>query len=308
MKAWTIFLKIAVTAALLAFMVSRLDRPSISLAFGNIDWRAYSLVLLILVVQMGVHVVAWNASLKSCGVTLPIGSVSRITLLSLFFSQMIPTFLGGMGARAYFAWKENAPVSQVLSSVVFERVMFLIALFSILLLALPFLDQRLGHRLDWPMAYLVFSVVLAGGMGLIWIGPSMLARFLRGGVTAKALFALTTIRDGFTRWVPSFTAFVALLVYHGLSLAAFYAMTRALGATAAPVDVAVLMPLVILAAAIPVSMNGWGMREAATVSVLAFAGVTAENAFLTSVGYGAGLLVTRLPMGLLLLAPKRDAS
>jgi len=51
----------------------------------------------------------------------------------------------------------------------------------------------------------------------------------------------------------------------------------------------------ILVTVLPVSIGGWGVREAATVGLMGPLGVPAEKAFLLSVLYGVGLIVSSLP-------------
>jgi hypothetical protein len=55
------------------------------------------------------------------------------------------------------------------------------------------------------------------------------------------------------------------------------------------------IPLVLAAAAVPVSLGGWGVREAAAVALLGQAGIPASEAFALSVGLGLAALIAALP-------------
>ena len=64
----------------------------------------------------------------------------------------------------------------------------------------------------------------------------------------------------------------------------------------------VIIPLVSLIQLTPVSLAGWGVREAAMVVILAGFGVSATAALATSVLMGLALIVLGLPGGLIWLA------
>lgn len=64
--------------------------------------------------------------------------------------------------------------------------------------------------------------------------------------------------------------------------------------------VLVVVPLVLLAMVVPVSVGGWGLREATAVALLPRVGWTEEQALAVSTVYGISALVGALPGGLAL--------
>lgn len=58
-----------------------------------------------------------------------------------------------------------------------------------------------------------------------------------------------------------------------------------------------LMPHVLLLAALPLSINGWGVREVAIAALLNLAGVPVEQAVAISVLFGIAILIARMPLG-----------
>jgi len=57
----------------------------------------------------------------------------------------------------------------------------------------------------------------------------------------------------------------------------------------------------VLLTLLPISIAGWGVREAAVVSIFGTFGVPAEQALVVSVLFGLSLTVAAIPGGLLLL-------
>jgi hypothetical protein len=67
---------------------------------------------------------------------------------------------------------------------------------------------------------------------------------------------------------------------------------------------AVVVPVALVAAAIPISVNGWGVREGVMVAGFALFGIAQPEAFLISVLLGLAVVVSALPGGLAWLALK----
>jgi uncharacterized membrane protein YbhN (UPF0104 family) len=81
------------------------------------------------------------------------------------------------------------------------------------------------------------------------------------------------------------------------SLLAFsiYLAARALGVEVSVADVMAAVPLALLIATLPISINGWGLREGAMVALLGLTGMAADKAFALSVMFGAAQFVAVLP-------------
>ena len=63
-------------------------------------------------------------------------------------------------------------------------------------------------------------------------------------------------------------------------------------------DCLVLIPPVVLVSTIPISIAGWGVREAAMITLLALVGVAEADAFVLSVLFGLLTFGLSLPGGI----------
>ena len=63
-------------------------------------------------------------------------------------------------------------------------------------------------------------------------------------------------------------------------------------------DCLVLIPPVVLVSTIPISIAGWGVREAAMITLLALVGVAEADAFVLSVLFGLLTFGLGLPGGI----------
>ena len=76
-----------------------------------------------------------------------------------------------------------------------------------------------------------------------------------------------------------------------LNIVVAWFCARAIGSNLDFLHAVLLIPPVILVAAIPVSIAGWGVREGAMVAAFTFAGLPKDDALTISVLYGASLFV-----------------
>jgi glycosyltransferase 2 family protein len=86
-----------------------------------------------------------------------------------------------------------------------------------------------------------------------------------------------------------------------LILAATWALAETLGLDLDPALIAVVVPLVLIATALPISVGGFGVREGSFVALLADAGVSAADATLLSLLSAAVMVLASLPGGLVLV-------
>jgi hypothetical protein len=82
---------------------------------------------------------------------------------------------------------------------------------------------------------------------------------------------------------------------HALTIVIVWSVGRAQGLALPLPDAAVLFTVMVGVVIVPISINGWGLRELAVVSLLAAHGVAPERALLFSVCFGLAQAVGSLP-------------
>ena len=80
-----------------------------------------------------------------------------------------------------------------------------------------------------------------------------------------------------------------------LSIAAIYLAAHAVQVPLTLSAVVAVGPVIVLAQVLPISVGGWGVREAAAVTLLAMAGIDATSALLVSITFGILVFATTLP-------------
>jgi uncharacterized membrane protein YbhN (UPF0104 family) len=122
------------------------------------------------------------------------------------------------------------------------------------------------------------------------------------------------IRDYSKRILDRLYTGQALLYIFGLSFLislinciAYYAIAKALNIQLTFLQLLILTPPALFLSMMPISISGWGIREGATVKMLAIVGISSSDALCISIIFGLSLLAISLPGGIIwLFSPKRS--
>ena len=101
------------------------------------------------------------------------------------------------------------------------------------------------------------------------------------------------------------TLLLSLVNHATLGLVVLY-LAHAMSLSLSPAAALFLFPLVLLLSTIPISLAGWGIREAAMVLVFSPAGLQADASLGVSVLFGACSFLSGLPGGVIWLFARRE--
>jgi hypothetical protein len=98
---------------------------------------------------------------------------------------------------------------------------------------------------------------------------------------------------------------VTSAVVLGTYVAMYLAAARAVGLTTPFTVLLPLVPPVLLSMLIPITVAGWGVREAAAAVLWGAVGLTAEDGVAASAAYGVLVLASTLPGAIVLISAGR---
>jgi uncharacterized membrane protein YbhN (UPF0104 family) len=155
------------------------------------------------------------------------------------------------------------------------------------------------------LGYAVLGVMIFSGL---------LAAFLLSWATTRKMLQLLLNRFQMNNAIPginiafSWPINMAQVLYaigiHCLLILAFGFCLRAYGGEAPISSLMIGLPALSLLLMLPISISGWGLREATLSSVLALWGVNPSLTVLASISYGAITVISVLPGALFLLKRK----
>ncbi|MGJ3259943.1 MAG: lysylphosphatidylglycerol synthase transmembrane domain-containing protein [Rhodospirillales bacterium] len=295
-------LKLCIAAALIYMVSLRVDGRLFLEILSGLDPWYFAAALFLMGIQIAVHIRLWSLVLWVNGIDLPPRRSAMILLFSLFLNQGLPSALGGVGGRVYFTWRAGVPFGDSMSAALTERLVFIVSLIAICMVTLPYLHSLSGN--SEIKAYSVFLICAAAAIPILLLvakGARRIVRWepLQLRLRAAAAACLRMMTRPFVAW----RTLGLIMVYHGLSLAALWVLTVAVSTPISPLSSFVLTPHVLLLAALPITINGWGVREVAMSAFLGIVGVSIESAIAVSVLFGIAVLFTRMPLGLIWFLP-----
>ena len=234
--------------------------------------------LLLTVLQPLLAAVRWHLILRRLGGTLSLLRTLKTYWIGLFAGSLFAGVITGDGMRMWILSRAGLRPSKSVNSVLLDRAAALIGLLLLVAATLPFLDNRVA---DAALRYGASLLLLAGvavccSVGLMTRVPAQWQKYR----LARAVLHVTN--DLWSIWrSPSLAAALLLLsvlstLCNALSI---FVLIRSLDVSVDLVDTMVLSPLVILVITLPVSVGGWGLREASMPLSVRASSSSEEDAF-----------------------------
>jgi uncharacterized membrane protein YbhN (UPF0104 family) len=217
-----------------------------------------------------------------------------ITWISAFVGQVLP-YGAGDAMRVWLLHRVGPDWRTGLVSVLIDRGVGVAVLFAygfFILLMPSALTAMEGYQSAVIVAFGLISFGVVIGLAAVpWIAPLFAgSRYTRwAGTVAWACYnVLVRSRSGL--WI-----LMLALVVHTITILCIWCVGRSVGIVLPILDAAVLFVLMMGITLIPISIGGWGLREAAVVTLLGAHGVSAETALSLSVTFGLVLIGGSLP-------------
>lgn len=295
-------LKLAVTAGLIYWFV--LPGIEVDTVLDRIDRLSPGFLILaaaFIFFQNAIVVTwRWEHVVAAIDAALPPWRLLKTTIITLFFNQVLPSTIGGDGMRVWFLRGMGRPIGVAFRSVLIDR---LLGFFGLLLLGLAG-SLYLMARLEQPGPIWVVALVSLAGLALIALAPALVGvmRLLPFDRVRQAFEALAREVNLLVRDRPRLAKLVAASIVGQLALAgAVFCLGRDLEVPMDLLSVFAVVPGVMVAASIPISIAGWGVREATMVVGLGLLGVDQGDAAIISIGFGLLVLLFGLLGGLVWL-------
>jgi glycosyltransferase 2 family protein len=288
--------KIAVSVGLLAYLFSTTDLQALNRRVRGGDTALLVGAVAIYAVILAVSTWRWRLLLRAQGYPAPLRRLSASYLVATFFNNFLPSNIGGDVIRVRDSSQLTGSTTTSLAVVAIDRILGLGALY--LLAAVAYLAGGPALRgLAGATPALIGLGVLFGGLAYVFFRPGTAGRLVAlSGISsfgwARQRFELVQAavhvyrRQMFAVW----TAFAASVVLQALVVCYYYAVARSLRIALPLVACFLMVPLCSLVQTVPVSFNGWGLRESVFILYFGQIGLPRETALAFSL-VGAGLIV-----------------
>jgi len=261
--------RIGGSVILLCVLAWRVDLRGVVGALTGVAWGWWLAAVACYFLAQFVSAVRWQWLSQPLGFEQRTGSFLAYVLAGNFFNLLLPTSVGGDVARAWYLGHGSGRGSQAVLTVLADRVnglsvLIVMAFVAALTVPLP----------TWALAFVLVATSCAiVSLLLLWFAS-------QGQPTEAVIGWRRRWREmadtlAFYRRSPRLLGSVTALslVVQFLNVVLVWCLAGAVGAPVSLAFCFVLMPVVTLLTLAPVSVNGMGLREGATLLLLRPLGV-----------------------------------
>jgi hypothetical protein len=293
----TLLLKIVVSAGLLYVLLGRTDLSRLWSYVRNASalWLAAALLLyLVMVLLSGWR---WRILLDAQHVRVPIRWLLNSYLVATFFNNFLPSNIGGDVVRIRDTAGPAGSKTLATTVVLMDRGLGLLGLLTIAAAGSsvasriggkpPILASMLWLALGAGVAVSAAAVLMPGGVARL-LGP---LRLIHQEWVEERIGRLTAALTKFRNAPGALAACLLGAIVVQAVLVAFYAaIVHSMSIPVSAWHLAVIVPISFVVQMAPVSLNGFGVREATFTFYFSRIGLPIESALVVSF-MGAGLII-----------------
>ncbi|MGE5766268.1 MAG: lysylphosphatidylglycerol synthase transmembrane domain-containing protein [Bacteroidota bacterium] len=298
--------KLAISAGLLGAVLAAGDPAALAALLSRLAPGPALAAVLLLAAITAVSGLRWWLVGRAIGAPLALKDCVALMFVGGFFTQVLPTSVGGDAVRVLLAGRRGVPYGKAFNGVMLERASGLVALVLVVAGGVLWLGARLQPPVLATVLLLALPALAAVLAALCLLDrltlPRRLARLARPFLALAGDTRRVLLSPAISVPLLALSALAQLLV-----AGAAWFLAQGLGVALGFADSLALVPAVILITFFPLSFAGWGVREGAAVVLLGVAGLAPDAALAVSVLLGLGLLVAGLPGLVLWLAGRRRA-
>jgi len=280
-------IKILISVALLYLALSKVNLFELAsrINIASLGWLALAVAATLL--QLLVGVLRWREVSDACRAPLALGQAIRFNLIGTFFNQTLPSSIGGDAVRLWLVARDGAGWRAATYSIFVDRAIGLIALAIIIVASLPWSYELIGDPNGRAALALVDFAALAAGLGFLVLG-ALPWPWLKHWWATHHLHACAVIADRilFSRDRGPKVAILSLFV-HVLTVTIAWCVVQSIAAPVSFGQTFQLIPPVMLITMLPISIAGWGVREATMGLAFGYAGLMTNEGVNISLLFGA---------------------
>lgn len=289
--------RIAVSVGLLAIVAASIDWDTVAGALEDAGWGWFAAAAAVAFAATVVAGLRWNALLHRAGLATTAYGAVRAFFIGTFANNFLPSAYGGDAVRGWIVGRSGKPLVRSLTSVITDRISALVCL---LLLAWIAAALKAGEVPGDVFALLLLAsgLAVAGGLvAVVALRREGLGRFLPETIRPWAGEAKQVLRTYGRDRGLQLEVLVLGLAYQAMIIAAFWFLAIGLDLGLDPAELTLVVPPVVIIAALPISIAGFGVREGAFVVLLGEYGVSAADATLLSLLSVVAVAIASAPGG-----------
>jgi uncharacterized membrane protein YbhN (UPF0104 family) len=243
------------------------------------------------IVQIFLGALRWREISAECGAPLGTGQAFRYNMIGAFFNQTLPSTIGGDAMRLWLVRRTGTDWRAATYSVLVDRAIGLIALALIVVASLPWSYELIGNAHGRLALLLIDIGAISAGLGFLAFGRLPWS-WLKTFWPLRHIHACSVIANQviFNRGSGPKIAVLSLLI-HVMAVVIAWCAVRSIAAPAAFEQLFMLIPPIMLITMLPISIAGWGVREATMMVAFGYAGLAQTDGTVVSLLFGASSFI-----------------
>jgi glycosyltransferase 2 family protein len=281
----TFLAKVAISAILLYLSLRRVDLGSFGQRLGRLELRWMTLALFTLCAQMALFAFRWQKIVVICGAKLSLAKALRYSFIGQFFSQVLPTTVGGDAVRMWLLARGGAGWPSAIYSVLIDRIVGVSVLAFLVVACLPWTFKMIHDPIARAALAFIGFGALAGALVFLALGVRYMRVMERWWLT-RHLATASRRTWRLCRSVVGLQVAAFSFAIHLMTVLVAWGAAMAVHAAVDFLQILFLVLPVVLIATIPVSIAGWGVRESAMVLAFSYGGLVEGDGLIVSILFG----------------------
>lgn len=301
---WKTCLKISICIAIVWFIISRVDLAEVYQLLTMVSFKVFALGFFIYLAAQLLFILRWSKILQALQVNTGLRTLLPLQLVGLFFNLFLPTSVGGDVVKAYYVSKNTGKKGASFVSVFLDRYIGLLAVIAFAAVAALVARLSINGVVVYQWVLLIFAVAVLLSVLLSTDFAPRLNRFL--GTRFRFIQNIISLINESSKTILKnrrvmIWTFLLSLGFMLLVVASNHIFIGSIGRQIEIKDLFVFIPLIALAASLPISINGIGLREGAYIYLFSTVGFTAAESLSLALLNFALLLLISLPGALVYL-------
>lgn len=303
------FAKLAVTAALLYWLLAAVDIDKVLEALSAIDAQEIALGVGLCTAAFLLGALRWWLLLRHVEKDAAFFAILPSYYVGILFNNLLPSSMGGDVVRTMHLALRGFNARALAGSAVIDRVVGLAVTLVVGAVSLSFAEELASFDDRWAIGLLVVAMTLGGFIGFSDGFRNLIQRLAdRYRNTTVRSFLLETLwichsyRSGLRRILIAAALTVAT---QSCVILVYYLLGQELNVSLSAGAYFAIVPVVFVAASVPISLGGLGVREGALVVCLTAAGANPHAAAALSFAFLVVLWLASLPGLAALLITRR---
>ncbi len=278
-------IRFAASFLLIAWLLYSIDFKEVWEPLSPHGWAYLGLLFVVINIDRMLMSYKWRILLRAKNITISFLDILRSYYVGTFWGIFLPSTVGGDVVRAYRVSKHTGSKKDIASSVVMERILGAVTglMMSVvcLLVAVVFVgvfNWRLVAGVSLFLLLLVFLIFFSFQARIKeWLSKKSILQ--REGFVGKLGRVYSSYQD-YGSQHGAILRFVAWsVVEQCVPIVGVYLTACALGKDVSFLHVAIFVPLVMTIAKVPMTLDGFGVREGMYVYLFSLVGIAKGDAF-----------------------------